>query len=74
MSKNTEPTIGRYAHVLDDNTVWGVSLWDGVTPYTPPDGHTLHKLDDDSPVGPGWVLRDGEFVDERPDPDEFDVT
>jgi hypothetical protein len=50
--------------------VWGVSLWDGVTDYTPPDGHTLHKLDADSPVGPGWALRDGKWVDERPEPED----
>ena len=72
MSKKTELTIGRYAHVLEDGTVWGVSLWDGVTDYTPPEGHTMHKLADDSPIGAGWALRHGEFVDERPDPGEFD--
>jgi hypothetical protein len=65
MSKK-QATVNRYAHVVEDGTVWGVSLWDGVTDYTPPAGHTLHKLDDDSPVGPGWAFKDGEFVDERP--------
>lgn len=65
MSKKTE-TVSRYAHVLGDGTVFSVSLWDGVTDYTPPEGHTLHKLADDSPVGPGWALRDGDWVDERP--------
>ena len=72
MSKKTEPTVSRYAHVREDGIVWGTSKWDGVTDYTPPDGHTLHKLDDDSPVGPGWALRDGEWVDERPEPVEFE--
>jgi hypothetical protein len=44
----------RYAHINPDGLVVNVSLWDGETPYDPPEGHTLHQLDDDSPVGPGW--------------------
>jgi hypothetical protein len=72
MSKE-QATVNRYAHVLEDGTVWGVSLWDGVSEYTPPDGHTLHPLDDDSPVGPGWSFKDGEFVDERPPADDLEV-
>ena len=55
----------RYAHVIN-NEVVNVSLWDGVTDYTPPAGQTLHKLEPDSPVGPGWAFRDGKWVDERP--------
>ena len=68
MTKKTEPTINNYAHVLGDGTVWGVSLWDGVEEYTPPTGHTLHQLENDSPVGPGWALRNGKWVDERHEP------
>ena len=70
MSKKTEPTISRYAHVLADGTVWGVTKWDGVTEYTPPQGHTLHKVAADIIVGPGFALLNGEFVDARPEPVE----
>ena len=72
MTKNTEPVVSRYAHVLENGSVSNVSLWDAGTEYTPPEGHTLHQLDDDSPVGPGWALRDGEWVDERPEPVEVE--
>ena len=65
-----QPTLARYAHILPDGNVWGVSLWDGVTDYTPPEGHTLVALPDGSPVGPGWTYLDGEFIDERPVEDE----
>jgi hypothetical protein len=55
MTENETTPVHRYAHVLEDGTVWGVSLWDGIQPYDPPEGHSLHQLDDDSPVGPGWT-------------------
>jgi hypothetical protein len=70
MSTKKPAPVKRYAHVLKDGTVWGVSLWDGVTDYTPPDGHTLHPLEDDSPVGPGWQFVDGEWVAPEPELDE----
>ena len=60
----------RYAAVSEDGTVFTVLLWDGVEEYTPPEGHTLHQLEDDSPVGFGWALRNGNWVDERPEPEE----
>jgi hypothetical protein len=59
----------RYAHVIN-NEVVNVSLWDGVTAYTPPKGETLHQLEDDSPVGPGWQFVDGEWV--APEPDDLE--
>jgi hypothetical protein len=59
----------RYAHVIN-NEVTNVSLWDGVTPWTPNDSSTLHPLEDDSPVGPGWQFVDGEWVAPEPEPDE----
>jgi hypothetical protein len=70
MNENETTPVHRYAHVLEDGTVWGVSLWDGVTPYKPPEGHTLHKLDDDSPVGPGWTLTGQTFNPPPPEPEE----
>jgi hypothetical protein len=57
--------VCRYAHVKNGAVV-NVSLWDGSSDYKPPKGETLHQLDDDSPVGPGWSFKNGEFVDERP--------
>jgi hypothetical protein len=71
MAVNKQRNSCRYAHVLDDGTVWGVSLWDGVNDYEPPSGHTLHLLEDDSPVGPGWQLVDGDWV--APEPDDLEV-
>lgn len=59
----------RYAHVLN-NVVVNVSLWDGKTGWTPGDGSELHHLDDDSPVGPGWQLVDGDWVAPEPEVDE----
>jgi hypothetical protein len=44
----------RYALVNDSGLAVNVILWDGTEPYDPPEGHTLHQLDDGSPVGPGW--------------------
>jgi hypothetical protein len=61
--------VCRYAHVKNGAVVT-VSLWDGVTPWTPGDGSTLHQLEDDSPVGPGWQLVDGDWV--APEPDDLD--
>jgi hypothetical protein len=59
----------RYAHVINDQ-VTNVSLWDGTTDWEPGDGSTLHQLEDDSPVGPGWQFVDGEWVAPEPEPDE----
>ena len=63
-----------YAHVDETGLVVNVSVWDGVQPYTPPDGITMvalpYETDDDGvrryQGGIGWTYRDGEFVDERP--------
>jgi hypothetical protein len=48
--------MNRYA-ILDGDLVVNVALWDGVTPWEP-DGEIV-ALEDDSPVGPGYV-RDGD--------------
>jgi hypothetical protein len=60
----------RYAHIDPTGLVVNVSLWDGVTPYTEPNGHTLHKLDEGSPVGPGWTLTGQTFNPPPPEPEE----
>jgi len=62
-----------YAHVKDGKVV-NTSVWDGVQPYTPPDGETMIPLptitDGEGVVrhvgGIGWDYVDGEFVDNRP--------
>jgi len=57
-----------YAHVKD-GTVVNVSVWDGTTPYTPPDGETLVLLGDEVEAGMpgiGWDYADGQFTDNRP--------
>ena len=64
-----------YAHV-EDGVVMNTSVWDGVQPYTPPDGVELVRLsDEDEPYagmpGVGWDYVDGEFIDNRPEPEEF---
>ena len=66
--------LAHYAHLDADGQVVNVSVWDGVQPYTPPDGITMVPLpyttDEDGTRryqgGIGWTYRDEEFVDERP--------
>ena len=62
-----------YAHVSEDGTVIQCSIWDGVTDYTPPEGHTLQKIEDETPVSIGWALRNGKWVDERVDTDPVEA-
>ena len=65
-----------YAHVKDGLVV-NATLWDGVQPFDPGDGVTMVPLpyivDEDGTrrytAGIGWTFRDGEFVDERPEPE-----
>jgi hypothetical protein len=65
-----------YAHVVD-GVVVNVSLWDGVQPYTPPDGAEMVPLptfiDEDGieryTGGIGWDYVDGQFLDNRPEPE-----
>ena len=63
--------------VVSDGLVVNVIVWDGVQDYTPADGLTLVALpyteDEDGArrytAGIGWTYRNGEFVDERPEPE-----
>jgi hypothetical protein len=53
----------RYA-IVEDSTkaVFGVILWDGVTPYTPPQGTSLVNVDG-VPCDIGWIQQpDGTFA------------
>ena len=69
-----EPSnLRHYAHVIDGKVV-NVSVWDGVQPYSPPNGAQMIPLptftDDDGIErhigGIGWDYVDGQFVDNRP--------
>lgn len=46
-----------------DNTI----AWDGVTPYTPPEGYTLVRVPEPNETEPtpgaGWFYIDGAFVE-----------
>ena len=53
----------RYA-IVDNATkvVQNVIIWDGVTPFTPPDGTTLVNVDGIL-CGPDWIQQpDGSFL------------
>jgi hypothetical protein len=71
--------LSHYAHVVDGKVV-AVSVWDGVSAYTPPDGATMiplpSSLDDEGVKrysgGVGWDYIDGQFVDNRPEPEDED--
>ena len=49
------------------NKVDTVSVWDGITPYTPPDGYTLVEIPAPSETEPtpgaGWFYIDGVFTE-----------
>ena len=74
--------LSYYAHV-EDGTVVSVSIWDGVSEYDPGDDVQMVKVDSfrhynpdgtymDAPsVGIGWSYRDGQFYDERPEPEDL---
>ena len=69
-----------YAHVVDGKVV-NVSLWDGATPVERPANVTVVPLPyttDDEGVrhyqgGIGWDYQDGQFVDNRPKPEDPDA-
>jgi hypothetical protein len=50
----------KYA-LVQNGIVVNVILWDGVTPYTPPEGCELHAWD--GPVNIGWLWDDNAPVD-----------
>lgn len=51
----------RYA-VSVNGVVADVVLWDGVSPWTPPEGSTVTLLPDDSPVFPGYTFDGTNFT------------
>ena len=49
----------KYA-IIENNEVTNVTLWDGVTEWSPPEGSIAVACPDE--VGPGWTYEDGTFV------------
>lgn len=52
--------------IVQNGVVVNVIDWDGVTPYTPPEGCELYRWE--GPVGIGWLWVDGHPVDPNPRP------
>ena len=59
-----------YAHIVD-SVVVNVSLWDGVTAWTP--AEETVEIPEGVSAGIGWDYVDGQFVDNRPVVDFFGV-
>ena len=58
--------------VVADGVVTNTVVWDGESGWVPPDGTVLVSLADHPYVGIGWDYVDGEFVDNRPQPEDED--
>ncbi len=56
--------------VIDGGTVVNTIVWDGVSAWTPPEGHIIECLADHPHVGIGWTYNPkatvNKFVDNRP--------
>lgn len=71
-----DDSVYGYAHVVG-GVVVNVSLWDGVTSYDPGEGVEMvvlpYSTDENGTIrytaGIGWDYVDGEFVDNRPEPE-----
>lgn len=63
----------RYA-LVSDGRVMDIALWDGVTPWSPPEDLAAIAIPDGVRVCPGWSFVDGEFISPPPElpPDETD--
>jgi hypothetical protein len=67
--KIVEPdNLKTYAHIVDGKVV-NVSLWDGVTEWTP--AEEVVEIPEGVTAGIDWDYVDGEFVDNRPVEDIF---
>ena len=58
---------------VKDGKVDMVIIWDGQQTWPPAESYEMVELPDDSPVGPDWDYVDGEFVDNRPQPEPFEL-
>lgn len=70
---NPEALINFYAEkkamnyaMVQNGVIVNIVDWDGVTPYTPPEGCELHQWD--GPMNIGWAWVDGAPVDPNPPP------
>lgn len=54
--------------MVQNGVIVNVIDWDGVTPYTTPEGCELHQWD--APMSIGWAWVDGAPVDPNPPPPE----
>ena len=52
--------------MVQNGVVVNIIDWDGVTPYTPPEGCDLYEWE--GPVNIGWLWLDGAPVDPNPPP------
>lgn len=52
--------------MVQNGVIVNIIDWDGITPYTPPEGCELHKLESFADIGWSWV--DGVPVDPNPLP------
>lgn len=57
-----------YAHIVDGKVV-NVSVWDGESEWTPVE--EVVEIPEGVTAGIGWDYIDGEFVDNRPQPEPF---
>ena len=48
----------KYA-IIQSNIVQSVVVWDGVAPWSPPEGTELLQLAADEPCGGGWTYEAG---------------
>ena len=68
--KIIEPdNLKTYAHIVDGKVV-NVSLWDGESDWKP--AEEVVEIPDGVTAGIDWDYVDGEFEDNRPQPEELD--
>ena len=60
--------VSRYATVVS-SVVINVSLWDGISPWTPSEGKAV-LIPDGEPVAPGWSYVKGKFAPPKVGPTE----
>lgn len=54
---------------IEEGKVRMVVRWDGVTSWPPADDYLMVDLTDHPGVGIGWDYQDGQFIDNRPEPE-----
>jgi hypothetical protein len=68
--KIVEPdNLKRFAHIVDGKVV-NVSLWDGVSAWEP--AEEVVEIPEGVTAGIDWDYIDGEFEDNRPQPEPLD--